>query len=82
MLGFRPPKIPKEIEMIVRGKLPITALMALWYSQNMFLWSDQEDDRSRGRSPFEMWKEPKYRADVEDFMRVMADNLSPEDAIE
>lgn len=81
MLGFRPPKIPNEIVNIVRGRLSEAALIALWYSPNIFLWSDQVEPlvgKSQGASPYEMWKEPKFRADVEDFFRVMADNLSPE----
>lgn len=78
MLGFKPKKIPEEIRSIVNKRLPETALIAIWYSPNIFLWRDESDPLvydTRLCSPFEMWKENKYRETVEDFMRVMVDSL-------
>lgn len=77
-LGARIKNIPVEVRNVVKNRLPVTALRVLWYSPCIFLWRE-EDDPLVGdlmkRSPCEMWKESRYREEVMDYMRVVADNL-------
>lgn len=80
VLGARVKSIPLEIRRVVNKGLSETVLRTLWYSPTIFLWRDQSDPLMGDflkRSPSEMWKENRYREDIVDFMRVMADNLEP-----
>ena len=78
LLGARIKNVPVEVRNAVKNRLPLTALRVLWYSPCIFLWRE-EDDPLVGdlmkRSPCEMWKESRYREEVMDYMRVVADNL-------